>query len=85
LILTTFIEIIGIKFPISDNDNSIFDFENMLTRKHILTLIECLWDTYTNNKNLALKLLFKIEAKTFQKYVNLYYFSLLYSLILIII
>jgi hypothetical protein len=70
LILTTFIEIIGIKFPIIDDLNHvIFDFASMLERKNILTLIECLWDTYTNNKNLALQLLLKIEAKTFQKYV----------------
>ena len=50
----------------------------MLERKNILTLIECLWDTYTNNKNLALQLLFKIEAKTFQKYVNIIHFYDLY-------
>ena len=79
MILTTFIEIIGIKFPIIDDLNYvIFDFENMLERKNILTLIECLWDTYTNNKNLALQLLFKIEAKTFQKYVNIIHFYDLY-------
>ncbi len=78
MILTTFIEIIGIKFPIIDDlNNVIFDFASMLERKNVLTLIECLWDTYTNNKNLALQLLFKIEAKTFQKYAYKYIIHLM--------
>lgn len=77
LILTTFIDIIGTTFPNEENcdpSDVMFDYETNLSRKSVLTLIECLWDTYVGNKNLALQLLFKISTKTFQKYVNSLFF-----------
>lgn len=70
LILTIFIEIVGVKFPNDDQEDIIFDYINSISRKNIVTLIECLWDTYVGNKNLALQLLFKIDILTFQKYVT---------------
>lgn len=48
-----------------------FDFQSIFDRKRVLTLIECLWDTYTNNKILALDLLVKIDRKTYDNNVNL--------------
>lgn len=50
-------------------DVVLFDFEAMLERKHMLTLIECLWDTYENNKKLALDLLIRIEKRKFTENV----------------
>ena len=48
---------------------TLFDFNKCFERKGILTLMECLWDTYVNNKNLALQLVLKIDNQLFKDYV----------------
>ncbi|CAF0722657.1 unnamed protein product [Brachionus calyciflorus] len=75
LLLSLFIDIIGLRLT-DDNDKCnnnnhtevCFDFQSIFDRKRVLTLVECLWDTYTNNKNLALELLIKIDRNTFDKF-----------------
>ena len=71
LILTQFIEIIGYRCISEDNQSGnimLFDFESQLEQSRVLTLIECLWDTYPMNKDLTLSLLIKIDKKIFEKY-----------------
>ena len=51
------------------DEHILFEFNNHIDRNRLLTLIECLWDTYPNNKNLALSLLIKIDQEIFKKNV----------------
>ncbi|RNA06826.1 Thyroid adenoma-associated, partial [Brachionus plicatilis] len=70
LLFSLFIEIIGTRLTDANNNQSeiCFDFQRIFDRKRLLTLIECLWDTYTINKNLVLDLLIKIESQIFDQY-----------------
>jgi hypothetical protein len=51
------------------DESVLFDLQGYVTRQELFTLVECLWDTYVDNKNLAMKLLFLIDKEIFSKYV----------------
>ena len=74
LVLTMFIELIGYRSTSEEtqaekaSEKILFDFEKNLDKNRLQTLIECLWDTYPNNKELALNLLIKIDKSVFSKY-----------------
>ena len=61
---------IGLFCRIDDNDieRVLFDFMNCINQNRLMTLVECLWDTYPNNKEIALNLLIKIDKETFDQY-----------------
>lgn len=78
LILSTFLDIIGSKcsslLATSDHEDTVlFDYIKCISRDRLLTLIECLWDTYANNKDLALQLLLKLDKSHFRLNVSLIY------------
>lgn len=72
LLLKNFLDIVGYRWSeidSEDNNNSdfsLFDFEKILNRKRILTLIECLWDTYAINKDVILEILLKIDSQIYK-------------------
>lgn len=72
LILTHFIETFTGTADSNNNKNKdvkdLFNASEFFDRKRILTLVECLWDTYVNNKDLALQLLLKIDNKLFEEF-----------------
>lgn len=72
-IMSTFLEIVGSKC-IDDLENVLFDFNEIFDRKRLLTLIECLWDTYVNNKELTLQLLNKLDRQIFEINVTAWLF-----------
>jgi hypothetical protein len=51
------------------DESILFDLQEHVSRHELFTLVECLWDTYVDNKNLAMKLLFLIDQDVFAKYV----------------
>ena len=87
LILTQFIDIIGYRCICEDGQNeniiSLFDFESQLGKSRLETLIECLWDTYPINKELALNLLVKIDKKLIDEFEFSYrdYFNIAIGLL----
>ena len=70
LILTLFIELVGFRCTSDDEQGEqvLFDFKNCIDQNRLITLIECLWDTYPSNKDTALNLLVKIDKKTYDEY-----------------
>lgn len=66
-IITTFIEIVGAEC--SSESYRLFSFNEMLSRDRLFSLIECLWDTYEINKDMALKLLEKLNSQLFKSNV----------------
>ena len=48
----------------------LFEFQRMFDRKRLVTLIEMLWDTYPNNKTIALDLLLNVDKSTFDRFVR---------------
>lgn len=49
---------------------ALFAPSDFFSRQNILTLMQCLWDTYQGNKNLTLQLLMKVDNKLFTNYVS---------------
>lgn len=71
LILTHFIETFTDTADSNNKNKNVKDLFNAsesFDRKRILTLVECLWDTYVNNKDLALQMLLKIDNKLFEEF-----------------
>ncbi len=74
MVLTLFVE----AFVSSDDNNNsngdmkaLFDPVEAFDRRSLLTLIQGLWDTYVNNKSLALELLLKVETDLFEVHVGI--------------
>jgi len=69
MILTFFMETFDADNNNNNNDvKDLFNSNEFFDRKRLVTLVECLWDTYVNNKSLALQLLLRIENKLFEKF-----------------
>lgn len=70
MLLKTFVDIVGLECSVNDAKSSVrfvlFNLESHLTRSRLLTLIECLWDTYAVNKDIVIELLFKLDPSIFK-------------------
>ena len=62
------VEILGLRCVENLNETVLFDFESSLSREMLQSLVECLWDTYTANKDLSLQLLSKLSVELFDKF-----------------
>jgi hypothetical protein len=82
--MSSFVETVGMRCYAGDateptrsdrsidlDDTCLFDFESLFNeRKRLVSMIECLWDTYINNKNLVLTLLLKLNKRVFEENVR---------------
>ena len=72
-ILTLLDEVIGKNLSVEDNLNNnerlieLYNYKNHIDKRRLISLIECLWDTYIVNKNLTLELLYKIDNEIYEK------------------
>ena len=57
----------------------LFEFNDMFDRERLLSLIECLWDTYEINKDMALQLLDKLDSQIFETYVEFSLYFLFFN------
>ncbi len=80
MVLTLFVDVF-ITSDVNNNNNNttttsgdlktLFNPVQAFDRRSLLTLMQGLWDTYVNNKNLALELLLKVDTNLFEVHVSI--------------
>lgn len=69
--MTVFLEIFGSKcIDEQSQEKTLFDFNCMFKQERLFTLIECLWDTYEVNKDMAIRLLERLDSQLFATNVS---------------